>query len=223
LITLFPHEPAYHPIAGQLQSVMVYPWNNENDLMDKCGAILAGPGLAYKELPEDLKNAVRRYWRAFPVPVIIDASALDWLSQGAIHKDAARVITPHPGEAARLLRTNVEKIQQHRGEAVRELSRRYGNCWVVLKGPQTLVGSATGEIFANSSGNPNLAQGGSGDVLSGYIAGLLAQPQLQQDVCRTLRYAVWQHGATADWLDKHQPNWVVEDLVKQLGNVSNAA
>jgi NAD(P)H-hydrate epimerase len=88
---------------------------------------------------------------------------------------------------------------------------------VVLKGHQTLVGRSTGEIFVNSSGNPHLAQGGSGDVLAGFIAGLLAQPALQADAGKTLRFAVWLHGATADALQAARTNWVIEDLVAELG------
>ncbi len=87
----------------------------------------------------------------------------------------------------------------------------------MLKGHQTLVGRSTGEIFVNSSGNPHLAQGGSGDVLAGFIAGLLAQPALQADVGKTLRFAVWQHGCAADALQAARTNWVVEDLVAELG------
>ena len=79
------------------------------------------------------------------------------------------------------------------------------------------MGRSTGEIFVNSSGNPHLAQGGSGDVLAGFIAGLLAQPALQADVGKTLRFAVWQHGAAADALQAERANWVVEDLVAEMG------
>ncbi|MGC3959785.1 MAG: NAD(P)H-hydrate dehydratase [Verrucomicrobiota bacterium] len=128
-------------------------------------------------------------------------------------------MTPHPGEAARLLKTTPQQIQQDRVHAVREISRRYGNCWVVLKGHQTLIGRSAGEVFVNPSGNPYLAQGGSGDVLAGFIAGLLAQPALQADVIRTVRYAVWQHGAAADVLQARCRNWLVEDLVHEIGNV----
>jgi NAD(P)H-hydrate repair Nnr-like enzyme with NAD(P)H-hydrate dehydratase domain len=71
----------------------------------------------------------------------------------------------------------------------------------------------------NPSGNPHLAQGGSGDVLAGFIAGLLAQPALQTDAGKTIRYAVWQHGAAADKLQASRANWVVEDLPAELGNV----
>ena len=63
-----------------------------------------------------------------------------------------------------------------------------------------------------------LAQGGSGDVLAGYLAGLLTQPALRHDALKTIRYAVWQHGATADYLQATMRNWVVEDLVQALGS-----
>ena len=101
--------------------------------------------------------------------------------------------------------------------ALREISKHFGNCWVVLKGHQTLVGRSEGEILVNSSGNPHLAQGGSGDVLAGFIAGLLAQPALQADPGRTLAYAIWQHGAAADRLQVGRNNWIIEDLLPELG------
>jgi NAD(P)H-hydrate epimerase len=103
-------------------------------------------------------------------------------------------------------------------EALRVLSGRFGNAWVVLKGHQTIVGRSRGEIYVNPSGNPHLAQGGTGDVLAGFIAGLLAQPALRGEPLMAIRYAVWQHGATADSLQQTRQNWVVEDLVQSLGN-----
>ena len=117
-----------------------------------------------------------------------------------------------------MLGKTTQQIQANRPQALRKISRRFGNCWVVLKGHQTLIGRSTGEIFANASGNPHLAQGGSGDVLAGFIVGLLAQPALQTDVGKTLRYAVWQHGNAADALQSASKNWVVEDLVAELGD-----
>jgi NAD(P)H-hydrate epimerase len=130
------------------------------------------------------------------------------------------VLTPHPGEAARLLNWPVQKVQADRVNALREISKRFGDCWVILKGHQTLVGRSEGEIFVNPSGNPHLAQGGSGDLLSGFIAGLLAQPALQANVAKTLRYAVWQHGAAADQLQAARANWTIEDLADQIGNAT---
>ena len=69
----------------------------------------------------------------------------------------------------------------------------------------------------NSTGNPHLAQGGAGDVLAGFLAGLLAQPALQADPFKTIRLAVWLHGRAADWLETTRRNWVVEDLAEALG------
>jgi NAD(P)H-hydrate epimerase len=181
-------------------------------------AILAGPGLAAGDVPEGLKAMTRQLWRESPLPMVVDATALGWLAQEPARQDALRVLTPHPGEAAGLLGSSAKQVQANRLAALREVSRRFGNSWVVLKGHQTLVGRSMGEVYVNSSGNPHLAQGGSGDVLSGYLAGLLAQPALQADALQAIRYAVWQHGATADSLQARRRNWVVEDLVEGLGD-----
>jgi ADP-dependent NAD(P)H-hydrate dehydratase / NAD(P)H-hydrate epimerase len=221
LVTLYPQEPIYHVVATQLQAVMVNVWKPETKLPESISALLIGPGLAAPEFIEELKTMTRRLWRRLTrdsfLPMVVDASALDWLVPHALGKNEIRVVTPHPGEAARMLGKPTEQIQANRPQAVREISQRFGDCWVVLKGHETLVGRSTGEIFVNSSGNPHLAQGGSGDVLSGFIAGLLAQPALHAEVGKTLRFAVWLHGATADALQAARTNWVVEDLVAGLG------
>ena len=219
LITLLTQEAVYHAVAAQLQSPMVNVWRPDVKLFDDAGAILFGPGLAAPDLPAEMKTMIRKLWRTSPQPVIADASALDWLpAQPDLPPDAIRVLTPHPGEAARLLNLTAAQVQADRPGAVREISKRFGNCWVVLKGHQTLVGRSEEELFVNSSGNPHLAQGGSGDALAGFMAGLLAQPALQADAGRTIRYAVWQHGAAADELQARRANWIVEDLIAELGN-----
>ncbi|MCX8108070.1 MAG: NAD(P)H-hydrate dehydratase, partial [Verrucomicrobiae bacterium] len=188
LVSIYAIPPAYVPVASQLQAVMVHAWTPGSRLPDRTTAVLAGPGLAAEDLPFELKERVLELWKDANVPVVVDASALDWLETGPVRSTAPRVITPHPGEAARLLSTSVESVQSDRIGAVRELSGRYANCWVVLKGRHTLVGREKGPIWVNSSGNPDLAQGGSGDVLAGYVGGLLAQPALQTDVQRALGY-----------------------------------
>jgi NAD(P)H-hydrate epimerase len=219
-VTLFTGEPVYQAVASQLQAAMVQPWKSEIKLATEFTAILIGPGLAAPDLPEDMKVSARRLWRGALLPVIVDASALDWLRPDPVPQNAIRVVTPHPGEAARLLKTTVPRVQSDRVSAVRELSRQFGNCWVVLKGHQTVVGRSAGEVFINSSGNPHLAQGGSGDLLAGFLSGLLAQPSLQARPLDAIRYAVWQHGAAADCLQYTQPNWVVEDLAPALGKAA---
>jgi NAD(P)H-hydrate epimerase len=218
LITLFTQESVYHVVAAQLQAVMVNLWAPDLKLPDTVSAILLGPGLAAPGLADAMSLTTRRIWRDSLFPVIADASTLDWLPMGPSAKNAIRVLTPHPGEAARLLNLPKQQVQANRPQAVREISRRFGNCWVVLKGHQTLVGRSDGEIFVNPSGNPHLAQGGSGDVLAGYLAGLLVQRPLQTDVGKLIRYAVWQHGAAADKLQAARTNWVVEELIGGLGN-----
>lgn len=225
LITLFPHEPAYFSVAAQLQAVMVRPWDAEVKLPGDFTAVLIGPGLAAPDVPEEMKAVTRRLWRDALIPIIVDASALDWLPLDPVPRGAVRVITPHPGEAARLLKTTPQRVQADRLTALRDLSHRLGHTWVALKGHHTLVGRSEGEVFVNPTGNPHLAQGGSGDVLAGFIAGLLAQPELQKDPGRTVRYAVWRHGHAADVLSgwagampqTRRAGWVVEDLVTELG------
>ena len=219
LVTLFTQENVYHAVASQLQSAMVKLWTPDIKLLEDASGALIGPGLAALDVTEQMKAIIRRFWRDWQLPVVVDATALDWLAaQQTMARNAVRVVTPHPGEAARMLNTTVAWVQTDRPRALREISRRFGNCWVVLKGHQTLIGRSEGKIFVNSSGNPHLAQGGSGDALAGFLAGLLAQPALQVDVEKTIRYAVWQHGAAADELQAKRANWVVEDLVTELGN-----
>jgi NAD(P)H-hydrate epimerase len=219
LITLFTQEPVYHVVAAQLQAAMVNLWTPDFRLPDTVTAVLVGPGLAAPGLADVMSpTTTRRIWRDSVLPVVVDASTLDWLPLGATARNAIRVLTPHPGEAARLLNLTKQQVQANRPKALREISRRYGNCWVVLKGHQTLVGrNDGGGIFVNSSGNPHLAQGGSGDVLAGYLAGLLVQRPLQADISKLIRFAVWQHGAAADQLQAARANWVVEDLIGELG------
>ena len=217
LITLHTLESVYHVIAPQLQAVMVSPWHADNKLPGPWSAFLVGPGLAASDLPDQMKLLVRHLWRDATVPVVVDASALDWVPLDPIPKNAVRVLTPHPGEAARLLSVNSQQVQANRVNALRHISRRFGHCWVVLKGHQTLIGRSSGEVFVNPSGNPYLAQGGSGDILSGYIAGFLAQPALRAEPLKALRYAVWQHGAAADHLQAARSSWLIEELVQVLG------
>ncbi|HTA94503.1 MAG TPA: NAD(P)H-hydrate dehydratase [Verrucomicrobiae bacterium] len=222
LVTLFAQEKIYSVVASQLQAAMVNVWKPAMQFPKSTSAILIGSGLAgidLPDLPDKMKIFMKWLWTESDLPIIVDATALDWIPAGEFPKNAIRVVTPHPGEAAHLLKTTAEKVQANRVESLREISKQLGNCWVVLKGHQTLIGRAEGEIFVNPSGNPHLAQGGSGDVLAGFIAGLLAQPPLRADVEKVIRYAVWQHGNAADGLQAARANWVVEDLVDEIGNV----
>lgn len=222
LITLHTQEAVFPIVASHLQGVMVRPWTPTE--LDRGTALLVGPGLAGAGIDEELQQPLRRLWIKDGLqPMIADATALDWLPMGLAVPHQLRVVTPHPGEAARMNNSNPDQVQANRLEALRKISSRFGNCWVVLKGHHTLIGRGSGEVYVNCSGNAGLAQGGTGDVLAGYIAGLLVQPELQKDPLTTLRYAVWQHGAAADLLEQSRPNWTVEDLADQIGCANPSA
>jgi len=216
LITVVVPEEVYLPIANQSQAAMVRPWRAATPLPESATAVLFGPGMAAADLDPELKTELVEQWMSLPLTVIADASALDWLPKGKPKSRALRVITPHPGEAARLLGSTTKAVQRDRPAALRALASRYGDAWVVLKGHQTLIGRSQGELFVNSSGNPWLAQGGSGDLLAGFLSALLAQPTLAANPLLALRYAVWQHGATADTLTAERLHWTVDTLASQL-------
>ncbi len=215
LVTVITPEDVYLPIASQLQSAMVRTWESGAGLPENLTSLLVGPGLAATHLPSSLKAAIAESWAAAPFPVVADAGALFMIGETTI--PALRVITPHPGEAARLLGIGISAVQTDRPGAVRKLSARFGGCWVVLKGHQTLVGRSTGPVMVNGSGNPGLAQGGSGDLLAGFLAGLLGQKRLLDEFAKAIAFAVWEQGAAADRLARRQARWSVEELARELG------
>jgi NAD(P)H-hydrate epimerase len=220
LVTVFTDRIVYLPVASQCQAAMVHTFAAAT-LPESCSALVMGPGLANPLLDDYWKDFANEQWHSFPMPVLVDASALDWIKPGPTPLNSRRVLTPHPGEAARLLGTKPSVIQENRIAALREISAKYGNCWVVLKGHQTLIGRNSGEIFINSSGDPFLAQGGSGDVLAGFLGGLLAQSKLQANPLKTIRYAVWAHGHAAEHLTATGRTWTVEDLLTRIGDIEN--
>ena len=114
-----------------------------------------------------------------------------------------------------MLEISSDALQTDRCAALRELAVRY-DCCVVLKGSRTLIGGAEGSTCVNSSGNPHLAQGGSGDVLAGFIGGWLAQPWAQLVSDRALNYAVWSHGSAADFLSSQETGWGMDELIAAL-------
>jgi hydroxyethylthiazole kinase-like uncharacterized protein yjeF len=219
LVSVFCDKAVYFPVAAQSQAAMVHSFGGAR-LPESCTAMVIGPGLAHADLGEDWKEFTNDQWQNFPMPVIVDASALDWIKPGSTPLNSRRVLTPHPGEAARLLGTKTSFVQENRVSALREISSKFGNCWVVLKGHQTLIGRNTGEVYVNSSGDSYLAQGGSGDVLAGFLGGLLAQPKLQANPLKTIRYAVWAHGCAAERLTDAGRTWTVEDLLQRVGDTT---
>jgi NAD(P)H-hydrate epimerase len=135
-------------------------------------ALAIGPGLGRDPVTGEL---VRALLRESAVPMIVDADGLNLVSPADEDTFPAHcVITPHPGEMARLLNTTVDEVEADRLECAREASKRFG-CVVVLKGPATVIAAPVGQTAINSSGGPALATGGTGDVLTGLIAACLAR------------------------------------------------
>ena len=174
--------------------VMAHAVESRGDLetlMDRPTAVAVGPGLGQSAWGEQLLQRVAET----DLPLVLDADALNLLAQGR-GVAAARgnwILTPHPGEAARLLDTDTATVQRDRFAAARELQARFGGV-AVLKGPGTLV--ADGETIALCPyGNPGMASGGMGDVLSGVLVGLLAQGLAPGDAARL---GVCLHAVAAD-------------------------
>ena len=137
-------------------------------LLQRASVVAIGPGLGQSAWARDMLAAVLQTH----LPLVVDADALNLLAQEPTRRDDW-ILTPHPGEAARLLGITTEQIQADRLHAVQTLQQRYGGV-CVLKGAGSLV-CAPESIALCEVGNPGMASGGMGDVLTGIIAALLAQ------------------------------------------------
>lgn len=172
LVSALCHASSLIPLQVACPEVMAREWmGDELDLfhrLEKQNVIAIGPGLGSDDWA---KNAM--LWvSGIEVIKVVDADGLNLLAQFPKH-DNQRVITPHPGEAARLLGVTVEDVEADRYRAVKQIQTQYGGV-VVLKGAGTLITDGK-QLHVCSVGNPGMASGGMGDVLTGVIAALIAQ------------------------------------------------
>ena len=157
-------------------------------------AILVGCGCRNDS---SIQSLVKKLIAAATVPLVIDADGINALAPciDIIRTCKAPVVlTPHPGEMARLLNCTVAEVEADRVNTARAFARRYG-CTLVLKGANTIIATDDGEIFFNTTGNPGMAKGGSGDLLSGILVSLLAQGF---PVAEAAKAAVYLHGEAGD-------------------------
>ncbi len=194
-------------------------------LVQAKNAVMLGPGLStHRETVEFARKLVARC----PAPLVLDADGLNAFDghYDELKKSAApfRVLTPHPGEAARLLGLSTKDIQSNRLATAQRMARETGWC-AILKGSRTLVAGASGETWINMSGNPALAKGGSGDVLSGIIGAALARRQgpVASSSMTSLRdvsvaAAVHLHGLAGDIArdELHENSVLASDVIKSL-------
>jgi len=137
-------------------------------------AVVLGPGLSQHP---DTIAFVTDFVRRSTLPLVIDADGLNALATDPSAWAQARgrtVVTPHPGEMARLLGTTTAGVQAHRENTAATFAARH-DCVVVLKGHRTVIAAPNGDVFVNPTGNEGMATGGTGDVLAGLVGGLIAQ------------------------------------------------
>ncbi|MDW8141059.1 MAG: NAD(P)H-hydrate dehydratase [Candidatus Bipolaricaulota bacterium] len=185
------------------------------EMLDDKDVLVVGPGLGRH--PQTVKTVQQLVAQASK-PLVLDADGLNALGAEAekllAKRTAPTVLTPHPGELSRLISKGVIEIESDRVGVARETAKQLHSV-LVLKGVPTVTATPDGEVFLNSTGNSGLASGGSGDVLTGCLGGLLAQglDSMTASVC-----AVYVHGRAADLMkpDLGERGMIASDVLRAL-------
>lgn len=190
----------YPIVAVKCDEAMPFPLPDSYEaLLEKargCDVALLGPGLGRAPETETL---VCRLLTDLDCPVVLDADGINSICQHIDILDtrpAPTLLTPHAGEFQRL--TGCTLPLPDPLSAARTFATTH-HCTLVLKGHETITAAPDGTIWVNTSGNPGMAKGGSGDVLAGMIAALLGQSHLQHSPSQCAAMAVWFHGCAGDW------------------------
>ena len=208
LVTVALPQPAQWGVVSKLTEAMTLPLPEDGAgaiaVFETCGlqpdALAMGPGLGNEAWSFDI---LRDLLQRFEVPAVLDADALNLLARHQTdypiahlsqNRRAALVLTPHPGEFARLRNCSTAAIQADRLGSALQAAQEW-QVWLVLKGAGTVIAAPDGRAWINETGNSGMAAGGSGDLLTGIIAGLLTQ---HWPVEQAVRAGVWLHGAAAD-------------------------
>lgn len=222
LVTVATAVDAVSPIQAQVPEAMVDPLPTGEDgsvsgegieeSLGKATAVAVGPGLGLGEGPRRLLSRLLELWSG---PLVLDADALTLLA-GQLEKlkgrTAPTVLTPHPGELARLLGITSAQVQEDRPAWARKAAELCGGT-VVLKGFHTLVAEAEGPLWINPTGSPGLASGGAGDVLTGLIGSFLAQGLPAKQAAAL---GVFLHGRAAELAGKRFPGAVPASVVARM-------
>ncbi len=189
------------------QTLSLRAYNSILRLCENKSAVVIGPGIGtFKETQALILKLVK----SLEIPMIIDADGITALStQPKIFPLTNRnlILTPHPGEMARLIRSTPKEIQGDRIGVSRNFAQS-NHLYLVLKGHRTLIATPKGDIFINPTGNPGMASGGTGDVLTGMIGGLVCQGL---DLLTSLQIAVYLHG------------WAGDEVAREIGETSLVA
>lgn len=202
------HVPA---ALARLPEVMAVGASSANQLMGLLGqasVLVVGPGLGQNAWGRSLLSAAANS----PLPQVWDADALNLLALGGVSLPKDCVITPHPGEAARLLGISTAEVQADRLTVARALSTQF-KAVVVLKGAGSLIASPDGRVFRCDRGHPAMASAGLGDVLAGVVGALLAQGM---DAFEAAALAVWLHAVAGEGQGKMGRGLAASDLIPAI-------
>jgi NAD(P)H-hydrate epimerase len=193
---------------ARVPEVMTLGADSANQLMgllEQASIIVAGPGLGQAAWGRSLLSAAANA----PRPQVWDADALNLLAKGGLTLPPGSVITPHPGEAARLLGISTAQVQADRPAAAQALSKKY-TAVAILKGAGSLVASPDGRLARCDRGHPAMATAGLGDVLAGLVGALLAQGMAAFD---SACLAVWLHAVAGEHQGKLGRGLAASDLI----------
>jgi NAD(P)H-hydrate epimerase len=186
------------------------------DFSQDIDVLVIGPGLTKNK---STQNLVRKVVSKINKPMVIDADGINALVSHlkiltTNDQRATTILTPHPGEMARLLGISIKKVQDNRKEVAKKFAQDY-KATIVLKGRNTVVADYKGNLYINKTGNPGMATAGSGDVLTGMIAAFLGQGL---DNFSAAKYAVYLHGLAGDLAakEKTQIGLIASDIIDKI-------
>ena len=223
---------AFHAASfiARCPELMVKAIDDTNDLVSlitPASVVVLGPGLGQSDWSNVCLQLTLTYLAENPKPLVLDADALNLISQGAgkseLEKNPDVIITPHPGEAARLLGCTTSEIQANRVGSVTRLQEQFGGA-AILKGSGTLVCFSQGQrlqVEQCAHGNPGMATGGMGDVLSGVLGGFLAQGFSVQDSAR-LGTCIHSYAADNHARINGERGMMASDLLYSIHQLVNA-
>ncbi len=195
-VELASHENALRVAASHTPEIVLAPTNKIPEVINNSTVLLIGCGLSTTDEAVNLfKNTISL---AKNLPTVIDADGLNILAKNYVELPPNTILTPHPKEASRLLNCSLEEVLSDMELSAKRICKQY-NCIAVLKSHKTIVTSQDGKIYHNNTGNSALAKAGSGDVLAGMIAGLLAQKMQPFDAAVL---GVYLHGLAGDLAKK---------------------
>jgi ADP-dependent NAD(P)H-hydrate dehydratase / NAD(P)H-hydrate epimerase len=213
LMTKLPYETMGVPLHLEGPEYELYKQN-----LNSYSSIVVGPGLGLR--PEG-KQLMKELLSVYQGPMVIDADALNLISEYKLHEDLTKrqhptVLTPHPGEMARLLGVEKDEISRNPTQSVKSAVNQT-HATVLLKGAATLIGSTEDILYLNHYPNDGMATAGSGDVLAGMIGGLIGQ---KMDPFNATLLGVYLHSLAGDFAARSQGHrsMTAPDIIENIGN-----